>query len=125
HPTVGILLFVAPIAFLGVEFYTVGARFDMTGKIWGFIFCSTWAAFIPALATSRRWLFQALFFAIALNCTLSIAFWTNYYWQNIAWDKDVGDLQGKGDLGWDSSRARILNALLPLKNQIITSGKSS
>lgn len=124
HPAVGIILFITPIAFLGVEFYTVGARFDMTGKIWGFTFCAAWATFIPAIATSNRRIFQILFGLIVINCTLSISFWTYYYAQTIDWKKDVGELEGKGDLHWDNSRARILNALIPLKDQIIASGKS-
>jgi hypothetical protein len=124
HPAVGVLLFVVPLAFLGVEFYNVGARFDMTGKIWGFIFCSAWAVFIPAIATSRFWTFRLLFGLIVINSALSFCFWTGYYWRTIKWD-DLGEMEGKGDLRWDNSRARILNALLPLKDQIITTGMSS
>jgi hypothetical protein len=124
HPAVGIVLFVAPVAFLAVEFYTVGARFDMTGKIWGFIFCAAWATFIPAIATSRFWIFRILFGVIVINCALSLCFWTTYYWRTLNKD-DIGLMEGKGDLAWDAKKGRILNALLPLKNQIITTGISS
>ncbi len=123
HPAVGIILFVTPVALLGVEFYTFGARFDMTGKNWGFIFCAAWATFIPAIATSRFWTFRVLFGLIVINCALSFCYWTDYYWRTINWD-DVGSLEGKGDLRLDHSKARILNALLPFKDQIIVTGKS-
>jgi hypothetical protein len=123
HPAVGILLFVFPVAFLGVESYSFGARFDMTGKNWGFIFCAAWAVFIPAIAASRFWTFRFLLCLIAINCALSFCFWTTYYKRTINWD-DVGEMEGKGDLRLDSAKARILNALLPLKDQIITTGLS-
>jgi len=124
HPAVGIILIVTPLAFLGVEFYSFGARFDMTGKIWGFIFCAAWAAFIPAIATSRFWTFRLLFGLIVINSALSLCFWTGYYWRTINWN-DVGEMEGKGDLRLEPPKARILNALLPLKDQIITTGISS
>jgi hypothetical protein len=124
HPAVGVVLFAAPLAFLGVEFYTVGARFDMTGKIWGFIFCAAWATFIPAIAISRFWLFRLLFGLIVINSALSFCFWATYTWQTITWD-DFGELEGKGDLFYEPKKARILNTLLPLKNQIITTGESA
>jgi hypothetical protein len=124
HPAVGIVLIVTPLAFLGVEFYTFGARFDMTGKIWGFIFCAAWATFLPAIATSRFWMFRLLFGLIVINSALSFCFWTNYYRRTINWN-DVGEMEGKGDLRFDRSKARILNALLPLKDQIITTGTSA
>lgn len=124
HPAVGIVLFAAPLGFLGVEYYTVGARFDMTGKIWGFIFCVAWATFLPAIATSRFWIFRLLFGLIVINSVLSFCYWTDYYRSSINWN-DVGELEGKGDLRLDPKKARILNALLPLKNQIITTGVSS
>jgi hypothetical protein len=124
HPAVGILLFVVPLAFLGVESYNVGARFDMTGKVWGFIFCAAWAVFLPAIAASRFWTFRILFGLIVINSALSFCYWTNYYWRTINWS-DVGEMEGKGDLRYDNSKARILNVLLPLKNQIITTGISA
>jgi len=107
-----------------VEYYTVGARFDMTGKIWGFTFCTAWAVFIPAIATSRSWVIRALFGVIVLNCGISFCFWSSYYWNTIKWE-DIGQLEGKGDLRWDNQRARILNALIPFKNRIISSSVSS
>ena len=124
HPAVGIVLFVTPVAFMGVEYYTFGARFDMTGKIWGFIFAAAWATFIPAVAASRHWMFRILFGVIVINSALSFCFWTDWYRQSINWD-DVGHLEGKGDLGLDRTRGRILNALIPLKHQVIASGMSS
>lgn len=124
HPAVGILLFVTPLGFIGVENYTVGARFDMTGKIWGMIFCAAWAVFIPAIATSRLWIFRLLFGLIVINSALSFCFWSSYYWKTaIKWD-DLGEMEGKGDIRTQNPKARLLNALLPFKNQIITSGKS-
>jgi hypothetical protein len=124
HPAVGVILIVAPLAFLGTECYNFGARFDMTGKIWGFIFCAAWALFIPAVAASRFWVFRLLLGLIVINSALSLCFWTGYYWRTINW-KDVGEMEGKGDLRYDNSKARILNALLPLKDQIITTGLSA
>ncbi len=124
HPAVGIVLFVTPIAFAGVEYYTFGARFDMTGKIWGFIFAAAWATFIPAVAVNRHWLFRLLFALIVINCVLSFCYWTSWYSKSITWE-DVGQLEGKGDLRLERPKARILNALIPLKHQIIASGMSS
>ena len=124
HPAVGVILIVAPVAFLGVEFYTVGARFDMTGKIWGFIFCAAWATFLPALATSRFWIHRILFGLIVINCALALCFWTTYSWRTLNWG-DLGEMEGKGELRYDNTKARILNALLPLKDQIISTGKSA
>jgi hypothetical protein len=123
HPAVGIIMIVFPIAFLGVENYSFGARFDMTGKNWGFIFCAAWAVFIPAIAVRRFWTFRLLLALITINCVLSLCFWTGYYKRTVDWN-DVGELEGKGDLRSDPARARILNALLPLKDQIITTGLS-
>jgi len=123
HPAVGIVLFVSPVAFLAVEYYTVGARFDMTGKIWGFIFCAAWATFIPAIASSRFWVLRILFGLIVINSALSLCYWTTYYWRTVNKD-DVGHLEGKGDIGLEPKKGRILNALIPLKNQIILSGES-
>jgi len=124
HPAVGIILFVTPLAFTGVEFFNVGARFDMTGKIWGFIYCAAWATLLPAVAVSRYRIFHVLFALIALNCALSLCFWTTYYWRTVDRD-DIGNLEGKGDLRNDERKARILNALLPLKDQVIFTGESA
>jgi hypothetical protein len=124
HPAVIILLFVTPIAFLGIESYDFGARFDMTGKNWGFIFCAASAVFVPAVAASRLLAFRLLFGLIVLNSALSLGFWTTYYARTINWD-DVGQLEGKGDLRLEQKKARILNALLPLKNQVIATGNSA
>lgn len=123
HPAIGIVLIVAPLALLGVEYYTVGARFDMTGKIWGFIFCAAWATFIPSVATRRSWPFRLLFGLLIINSTLSLCFWTGYYWRTINWT-DIGQMEGKGDLRYDTAKARILNALVPFKDQVIITGKS-
>jgi len=126
HPAVGIVMFVTPIAFAGVEYYNVGARFDMTGKIWGFIYCAAWAAFIPAIAASRSWVFRLLLGLIIINSALGYCFWTTYYWRSVE-TSDIGQLEGKGDLGStrdDQRKPRLLNVLLPLRNQVIITGKS-
>ncbi len=124
HPAVGIVLFVTPIAFAGVETYNFGARFDMTGKIWGFIFCAAWATFIPAIATSRFWMLRIIFALIVINSALSFCYWTTYYYKTV--DKnDIGNMEGKGDIGLDPKKGRILNALSSMKNEIITTGVSS
>jgi hypothetical protein len=124
HPAVGIIIILGPIAFTGVEFFNVGARFDMTGKIWGFIYCAAWASFIPAIAMRRSWVYRVMFGLIVLNCALSLGYWTTYYWKTVD-PKDVGNLDGKGDLRLDDRKARILNALLPLKDQVIITGESA
>ena len=124
NPVVNVVLFMTPLGFAAVEYYSVGARFDMTGKIWGFIFCAAWATFLPSIATSRFWAYRILFGLIVINSALSLCFWTTYYWKSIKMD-DLGQIDGKGDLAIERPKARILNALIPLKNQIIASGKSS
>jgi hypothetical protein len=124
HPAVWVLLIVTPIAFTAVELYGFGARFDMTGKNWGFIFAAAWAVFVPAVATSRSRILRAVFGLIVFNCVLSLFYWMDFYYRTVD-PKDVGQLEGKGDLRLDNSKARILNALLPLHNRIITTGKSS
>jgi len=95
----------------------------MTGKNWGFIFCAAWATFIPAIATRRAWPFRLLFGLIVINSALSLCFWTGFYWRTVD-RNDVGQLEGKGDLRFDNERARILNALVPFKDQVIITGKS-
>ena len=124
HPVVGIILVVAPIAFTLVEIFNVGARFDMTGKIWGFIYCAAWATLVPAIAVSRYRIFHVLFALIVINSALSLCYWTTYYRHTID-QKDLGNLEGKGDLRFDQPKARILNALLPIRNQVIFAGTSA
>ncbi len=73
------------------------------GEIWGFIFCAAWATFLPAIATSRSRVFRLLFSLIVINSALSFCYWTSYYWQTID-PKDLGEMEGKGDLFYDPSR---------------------
>jgi hypothetical protein len=122
-PAVRIIHVVTPLAFLGVELYNFGARFDMTGKFWGFIFGAAWLVFFPVIAAQRAVIFRFLLVLLMISSGLSFCFWVSYYWR-CAPMNDVAQLDGRGPLRWDQKKAKLLEAVSHMNHQIIMTGKS-
>ncbi len=111
-----------PIAFLVVEMVNIGYRADMTGKSWGLIYAAGWIVFLPEIARQKTWPYRSLLVLLAFNCALSLCFWTTYY-ARTANPAEIGHLEGLGDFRFDRRKARILETLSRLDNQIIIPGR--
>jgi hypothetical protein len=126
HPVVRIVLVVVPIAFVMVEIWNIGPRYDMTAKCWGMIYAAAWITFLPVVAMQRTCFFRTLLALIILASALSLGFWTTYTWHTTQGDEavDIGHLDGLGRLRTEDTRARIMEILSHLDNQIIITGHS-
>jgi hypothetical protein len=123
NPAVRIVHAVVPVAFLAVEFYTVGARLDMTGKLWGYIYGAAWAVFIPTLAAARSYFLRGILAVLMVTGALSLGFWIDYVHRTIA-PENIGRLEGLGDLRSDPVKGRIFNIVSTMNHQLILTGKS-
>jgi hypothetical protein len=123
HPAALIVYILFPVAFLATESYNFGARLDMTGKIWGFIFGSAWAVFIPTLAVIRSYFLRFILLLLVIASGLSLCFWIDYYSRAMPPDHPW-ELDGIGSIRADGKKARLLNITSTIKHQIIITGKS-
>ena len=124
HPAVRIVHALLPICFFLVESYTFGARFDMTGKSWGFLYAPAWAMFLPVLMVRRGWVCGPILTLIVINSALSLLFWTSFY-NRVIWPEDQWQLAGWGAIRTDHKKLKIIRALQPLQHQTILTGKSN
>jgi hypothetical protein len=124
HPVTRIVMIMVIVAFAAVETWDYGERVDTTGKTWGLIYAGGWAVFIPEIARRKGWPFRPLFVLIAVASVLTLGYWTNREWHWTA-TENIGHLDGLGPFRTDDRKARILQRLTLLDNQIIIPGKSS
>ena len=117
-----IVLVLVPLAFAAVELVNIGYRADMTGKSWGLIYAAGWVVFLPEVARQKAWWCRALLVLIAINCALSLCFWSTYY-ARTANTAEIGHLEGLGDFRFDRRKARILETLSRLDNQTVIPGR--
>ncbi len=122
HPAVRILQIVLPIMFIVVENYNIGARIDMTGKCWSFIYGAAWVVFLPSLLALRSWTLRGVFAAFVVASALSACFWVDYYHRSIDWD-NVGQLTGQGDMRSEPAKKRIFDVVSRHDHQIMIVGK--
>ena len=121
HPAVHVLQILLPLFFLWVEYTNFGARIDMTGKIWGYIFCAGWAAFVPSMLAMRgwsAWILRGVFALFFAATVISACFWVDYYHRTIWWD-NLGQLAGEGELRTDPTKMRIFNVISTVHHKII------
>lgn len=124
HPVTRIILILSPLAFAGVETWTFGFRYDTTSKFWGLIYVAAWVTCLPEVARRKNWPFRLILLLIVVNGALSIGFWTTYYYRVVN-PSDIGYLEGLGQFRLDRRKARILETVSRLDNQIIIPGRSS
>jgi len=117
-----IVLVMTPLAFAGVEIFNINWRSDMTGKTWGMIYAAAWVMFLPVIAREKALLFRAILVLVVINCALSLCFWGTYYARTIN-PQEIGHLDGIGRFGLDRRKARILETLSRLDNQIVIAGR--
>ncbi len=124
HPAVKTIIIVLPIAFLSMEFYTVGGRPDYTSKLWGYIYCIGWSALFPALAMRRAILLRCLTCLLLISSLFSFFAWSEYTWHTRK-DRDIFHLEGTGSFRCDPLRGPLLSALSQMKGETVLTGKSS
>ncbi len=124
HPAVRILQIVLPVMFLTVEYWNVGARLDMTGKCWGYIYGAAFAVFVPALLSVRSWTLRGVMAAFVVMTGISACFWVDYYHRSVNWD-DVAQITGQGDMRSDAFKGRLYNELSTVSHKIVVVGKSA
>jgi hypothetical protein len=124
HPVTRIVLIMTPLAFAGVETWTMWQRVDTTEKFWALIFAAAWMTFLPEIIRQRGWAFRAVFLVLVVNCLLSLGFWTTYYARLVDTD-DIAHLEGLGQYRLDRHKARILEVVSRFPGQTILPGISS
>jgi hypothetical protein len=123
-PAVKTILISLPIAMLGVEFYTVGNRFDWVGKVWCYIYGSGWVILIPALLRRRAIPFRAVALVVAASSLLSLWAWSTYVWRTANWgSNDILQLEGMGPFRWDPYLSTLVQDLSRLQGKTILTGK--
>ena len=122
-PAVRIVHIVLPLGLIATELYTFGARFDMTGKCWGFLFAAAWVTFLPVLLCRSGYLYRGVMGLILISSAVSFIFWGNYYDRTV-WTEDILQLEGMGPLRTDHKKAKLMNALSAFNHKIIVTGKS-
>ena len=124
HPVTRIVLIISPLAFAAVESLNLGERFDTTSKFWGLIYVAAWIVFLPEVARQRTWPFRVAFILIVVNCVLSFGLWVTYY-NHVVPREQMAHLDGRGQLGQDLRKRRLLEVVSRLDNQVIISGRSA
>ena len=124
-PAVKIVWVLAPLSFWWVEYYTVAARVDMTGKLWGYLWGMAWCVLFPVVAMRRGWGFRILTAVLLLSNFVSFFFWMKWTLQTTPWDTDVYNLQGAGLLQSDPLQAKVMAAVAPIRGQILLAGTPS
>jgi hypothetical protein len=124
HPVTRIVLVMMPLAFTAIETWSFGERIDATGKTWGLIYAAGWAVFIPEVARRKSWPFRPLFVLLAVAGLITLGYWTSFYWR-VCPLENIGHLDGLGPFRTDDKKARILETLVQLDNQVIIPGVSS
>jgi hypothetical protein len=124
HPAVKTIIVVLPIAFLGMEIYTVGGRPDSTSKVWGYIFGAGWITLFPTLCLRRGFLFRGLTCLLIVSSLFSFIAWAQYTSRLIVWNEDAFRLEGTGVFRTDPLRGNLLQAISQMKGQTLITGRS-
>lgn len=123
-PVLKTILIALPIAFLGMEFYTVAGRPDWTSKLWGYIYGIGWVALVPEIFRRRSILFRALACLLIVSSLFSFIAWSQYTSRLLVWNGDALHLEGTSRFHMDPSRGKILQVLSQMKGQIVITSRS-
>jgi len=124
NPAAQIVHVITPLMLIGMEFFNVGARIDMTGKTWGDIFGAAWAVFIPTMLGTRSYVLRGIAGLFVIACMISTCFWVDYIHRSMHPD-DFWQLSGQGDMRTDPAKGRIFNFVSSVNHKIIIVGKST
>ena len=122
HSAVRILHALLPLFLLSMEYFNIGTRLDMTGKVWGDLYSCAWAVFLPSLLALRSWPLRAVFAAMVLATGISACFWIDYYHRSVGAD-DIGQLAGLSNLRTDPPKGRVFNIVRSFNHKIIVTGR--
>jgi hypothetical protein len=121
-PATVMIMVVVPLALLAMEQCNVADRFDMTGKIWGYLYGAAWAVLIPSLAAISAYWMRGLLGFIAIAAGISLCFWVDFTHRTLQVE-DRWHIEGLGDFRTDSVRSRIFHAVSTMNHQVILTGK--
>jgi hypothetical protein len=124
NPGARVVMVIAPLFLLGMEFYNIGARIDMTGKLWADLSGVIWAVTVPILWGARSWFLRGVACLMFIACGVSACFWVGFV-QRTMNPADVCQLSGQGDLRTDPDKGRIFNAVSSVEGKIIVVGRST
>jgi len=124
-PAIKTMVVALPIAFLGMEFYTVGSRFDWTGKLWCYLYGAGWITLFPAVCMRRAIFFRLLTLILVVSSLCSFWAWASFYWRDNAWNNvEMLHLEGTGPYRCDPVRSKLLLTLSRVKGKTILTGKT-
>jgi hypothetical protein len=113
-----------PVFYFSVEYYNVGQRTDMTGKLWGFIWAAGWSVFFPTIALQRGKVFRTLTGVLVMSSLVSLGGWTWWTWKTAAPVGDSLHLEGTGALRTDPLKLPLLLAADTMKGKILLTGRT-
>lgn len=111
-----------PFFFWAVEDYTVAARFDMTGKLWGYLWGFAWCALFPAVAVRRARGFRLVLLLLVTTNAISLVEWVHWTYLTCAGPGVIGHLDGQPTYADDAEKRAIFDAMRPYKGRIFLAG---